>query len=83
MQVGANSRLDACTLENFAFVGMGASVHRGAKVESFGVLSAGGVLEEGNTVPSGQIFAGSPAAYLRDLTQEEKHLMAEHKLEMQ
>ena len=51
---------------------MGASVHRGAKVESFGVLSAGGVLGEGETVPSGQIFAGSPATYLRDLTQEEK-----------
>lgn len=53
VQVGANSRLDACTLDNFAFVGMGASVHRGARVESFGVLSAGGVLEEGVTVPSG------------------------------
>ena len=51
--------------------------------ESFGVLSAGAVLPEGATVPSGQIFAGAPARYLRDLTQEEKHLMTEHKMEMQ
>jgi gamma-carbonic anhydrase len=61
---------------------MGASVARGATVESFGVLSAGATLGEGQTLPSGQIFVGSPAHYLRDLTQEEKHLMSEHKLEL-
>lgn len=62
---------------------MGATVHRGATVESFGVVSAGAVVPRDTVVPSGQIFAGNPAVYLRDLTQEEKHLMAEHKLEMQ
>ena len=75
--------LDACTIEDNAYVGMGASVARGAKVESFGVLAAGSTLAEGQTVPSGQIFAGAPSRYLRDLTQEEKHLISEHKLEMQ
>ena len=62
---------------------MGARVARGATIESFGVVSAGAVVEANVTVTSGQIFAGSPATYLRDLTQEEKHLMAEHKMEMQ
>jgi gamma-carbonic anhydrase len=62
---------------------MGATVSRGAHIEAFGVLAAGAVLHEGQSLPSGQIFAGSPAHYLRDLTQEEKHLMSEHKLEMQ
>ena len=81
--VGANASLDACTLEDNAFVGMGATVSRGARVESFAVVSAGSVIPEGVTVPSGQIFAGSPAKYLRDLTQEEKHLMTEHKMELQ
>lgn len=80
--VGANAQLDACTLEDNSFVGMGATISRGARVESFGVVSAGAVVPEGTTVPSGQIFAGSPAKYLRDLTQEEKHLMSEHKMEM-
>jgi len=81
VHVGANASLDACTLEDNAFVGMGSSVRRGARVEPFAVVSAGAVIEEGVTVPTGQIWAGSPARYLRDLTQEEKHLMAEHKLE--
>ena len=62
---------------------MGASVQKGSRVEPFAVVSAGSVVEAGTTVPSGQVFAGAPAKYLRDLTQEEKHLMTEHKLEMQ
>ena len=81
--VGANVSLNGCTLEDNSFVGMGASVGKGARVEPFGVVSAGSVVEAGTSVPSGQIFAGAPATYLRDLTQEEKHLMTEHKMEMQ
>jgi gamma-carbonic anhydrase len=81
--IGANVSMDACTIEDNSFVGMGASVGRGARIEPFAVVSAGAVIPAGTTVPSGQIFAGAPARYLRDLTQEEKHLMTEHKLEMQ
>ena len=62
---------------------MGASVGRGATVESFAVVAAGADVPEGVTVPSGQIWAGSPAQYLRDLTQEEKHIISESNLEMQ
>jgi len=68
VHVGPNATLDACTLEDFSFVGMGATVQRGATVESFAVVSAGSVVPAGETVPSGQIWAGSPAQYLRDLT---------------
>lgn len=62
---------------------MGATVGLGAVVESFGVLAAGANLGEGERVPSGQIYAGSPARYLRDVTQAEKHIIGEHHLEMQ
>jgi carbonic anhydrase/acetyltransferase-like protein (isoleucine patch superfamily) len=47
---------------------MGATVGKGSVVESFAVLAAGADLPENSVVPSGQIFAGSPARYLRDLT---------------
>ena len=69
-------------MESFSFVGMGASVGKGSVVESFAVLAAGSDLQENTVVPSGQIFSGSPAKYLRDLTQQEKHLIGEHHLEM-
>jgi len=51
--IGANVSLDACTIEDNSFIGMGASVGRGARVEAFGVLAAGSVLSEGQTVRSG------------------------------
>ena len=51
--VGANVSLDACTLEDNSFVGMGATVQRGSRIEPFAVVSAGSVVEEGTTVPSG------------------------------
>jgi len=81
--VGANARLEACQLESFSYVGMGASVGKGSIVESFAVVAAGADVLEGTTVPSGQVYAGSPAHYLRDLTQQEKHLIGEHHMEMQ
>ena len=81
--ISPNCTLDGCTIESFAFVGMGASVGHGATVESFAVVGAGAVVPPGATVPSGQIWAGSPAKYLRDLTQEEKHLINEQQFEMQ
>lgn len=80
--VGANAILDSCTLESFSYVGMGAHVAKGATVESFAVVASGAQVPEGASVPSGQIWAGAPAKYLRDLTQEEKHLISEHHLEM-
>ena len=81
--VGPNAVLDACTLESFSYVGMGAHVAKGVTVESFAVVASGAYIPEGSTVPSGQIWAGSPAHYLRDITQEEKHLISEHHLEIQ
>jgi len=51
--IGANVSLDACTIEDNSFIGMGASIGRCAKVEAFGVLAAGSVLAEGQTVMSG------------------------------
>lgn len=81
--VGPNAVLDSCTLESFAYVGMGSHVGKGSTIESFAVVAAGAQIPEGVSVPSGQVWAGAPARYLRDLTQEEKHLISEHHLEMQ
>ncbi len=69
--VGHAALLHACTLENGAFVGIRASVLDGAKIETGAVLAAGGMLTGGKTVPSGQIWAGSPAKYWRDIAAEE------------
>lgn len=51
--VGPNASLDACLLESFAYVGMGAHIGRGAVVESFAVVAAGAVVPDGARVFSG------------------------------
>lgn len=69
--IGHMVLLHGCTLEDRAFVGMGAIVLNGAVVESDGMLAAGAMLTSGKTVRSGELWAGRPAKYLRDLSSEE------------
>ena len=76
--VGPNAQLDGCTIKDYAFIGMGATVHPGAVIESYAMVAAGAVVPAGTVVPSGQVFAGNPASYLRDLTTTEKHQIYEY-----
>jgi carbonic anhydrase/acetyltransferase-like protein (isoleucine patch superfamily) len=70
--IGHSAIIHACVIEDYAFIGMGSIIMDLAKVESFGMLAAGAVLTPGKVVKSGQIWAGNPAKYFRDLTQAEK-----------
>lgn len=69
--IGHNAIIHACTIEDFGFVGMGACVMDEAIVESNAMLAAGGLLTPGKRIPSGQLWAGTPAKYMRDLTKAE------------
>ena len=69
--VGHNTLLHACTLEDHAFIGMQSCLLDEAIVESFAMLAAGSLLTPGKRVPSGQLWGGSPARYMRDLTPED------------
>ena len=70
--VGHGALLHACRLDNNSFVGMRAAVMDGCVIESFGMLAAGGLLTPGKTIPKGQLWAGSPAKFLRDLTDADR-----------
>lgn len=69
--VGHNSVLHACTVEDESFVGMGATLLDGVVVEKGAMVAAGALVLQKTRVPSGQIWAGSPAKFLRNLTPEE------------
>ena len=73
--IGHLALIHACTLENGAFVGMRAAVIDRAVVESGAMVAAGALVTPGKRVPAGQLWAGSPAKYLRDLTDAEKDHM--------
>src|SRR3546814_18701006 len=63
--------IHGCKLHNHAFVGLGAIVMDGCEIEPDGMLAAGGLLSPGKRIPSGQLWAGRPAKYVRDLTVEQ------------
>ena len=65
--VGHMTLLHACTVESDAFVGMKSAVMDGAVIQSGGMLAAGALLTPGKVLPKGQLWAGSPAKYWRDL----------------
>lgn len=73
--IGHSAVIHACTIKDNSFIGMKAVVMDLAVVEEFGMLAAGAVLTPGKVIKSGQIWAGSPAKYFRDLSQEEKDYM--------
>ena len=69
--VGHMTLLHACTIESDAFVGMKSAVMDGAKIESKGMLAAGALLTPGKIIKKGQLWAGSPAKFWRDLTPDD------------
>ena len=69
--VGHMALLHACTIGNRAFIGMKACVMDDAVVEDEAMVAAGALVTSGKRVPKHQLWAGSPARYMRDLTAKE------------
>lgn len=75
VSVGHMALLHACRLHDRAFVGMRASVLDGATIESNAMVAAGGLLTPRKTIPSGELWAGSPAKKMRDINDQDKKMM--------
>ncbi|GGX56279.1 gamma carbonic anhydrase family protein [Saccharospirillum salsuginis] len=83
--VGHGARLHGCTIGDESLVGIGAIVLDGAELEPGSMLAAGAMLTPGKRVPSGELWAGSPARKLRDLTQADLDFIrwdAEHYIKL-
>eukprot|EP00270_Netrium_digitus_P021815 TRINITY_DN956_c0_g1_i1.p1 TRINITY_DN956_c0_g1~~TRINITY_DN956_c0_g1_i1.p1 ORF type:complete len:274 (-),score=62.36 TRINITY_DN956_c0_g1_i1:199-981(-) len=70
--IGHNALLHACTVEDESLIGMGAVVLDGAVVEKGSMVAAGALVTQNTRIPSGQIWAGSPAKFFRNLSPEER-----------
>lgn len=69
--VGHMALLHACTIGDRAFIGMKACIMDDAVVEDEAMVAAGALVTSGKRVPKHQLWAGSPARYMRDLTPQE------------
>ena len=70
--IGHLAMVHGCVLHDRSFVGLGSIVMDGCEIESGGMLAAGAMLTPGKRIPAGQLWAGRPARYLRDLSPEEQ-----------
>ena len=68
--IGHLAMVHGCTLEDRAFVGLGAIVMDGARIESDAMLAAGAMLTIGKIIASRQMWMGRPAAFARNLTDD-------------
>ena len=73
--VGHLALLHACTVEDGGFIGMRAAVLDRAVVESGALVAAGAVVAPGKRIPSGQLWVGNPARYLRDVRDQDRGFM--------
>jgi gamma-carbonic anhydrase len=73
--VGHMALLHDCTVEDGAYIGMQACLMDGVIVEKRAFIAAGALVTPGKIVPSGQLWAGRPAKYVRDLNADDYKLM--------
>lgn len=65
--IGHMAMIHGCVLEDRAFVGLSTTVMNACVIESDAMLAAGALLSPGKRIPARQLWAGSPAKYMRDL----------------
>ena len=76
--IGHLALIHACEIQDNAFVGMKAMVMDNAVIESYGMLAAGAVLTPGKVIKSRELWMGTPAKFVRMLTDEDLARMEEN-----
>ena len=71
--IGHGALLNSCKVSDNVLIGQGSIIEEGAVIESNSIIAAGAVVLSGTNVPSGQLWAGNPAKYVRNTTQEDKN----------
>lgn len=74
--VGHLALLHACTIDDHAFIGMGAKVIDFAHIQSKAMVAAGCLIAPNKIVKSGELWAGVPGKFFRNLTPEEEAYIA-------
>ncbi|PIN15778.1 Dynactin, subunit p25 [Handroanthus impetiginosus] len=69
--VGHSAVLHGCTIEDETFVGMGATLLDGVVVEKNAMVAAGALVRQNTRIPTGEVWGGNPAKFLRKLTDDE------------
>jgi|TARA_B100001750_G_scaffold247230_1_gene272265 carbonic anhydrase/acetyltransferase-like protein (isoleucine patch superfamily) len=69
--IGHGAIVHACTVRDRSLIGMGSILMDDVVVESNALVAAGSLVTEGKRVKKGEVWAGSPAVFVRYLTKKE------------
>lgn len=69
--IGHSALLHACTIQDFAFIGMGSLILDRATIESYAFVGAGSLVSSNTVVKSYELWYGRPAKFIRELSTEE------------
>lgn len=75
VSIGHLALIHACTIEDGAMIGMQATVMDGALIEAGALVAAGSLVPPGKRVLKGQMWAGTPAKYIRDVRQSDQGMI--------
>eukprot|EP01034_Spumella_vulgaris_P021365 gene21365-27395_t len=70
--VGHGALITSSTIGDFVLVGQGAIIQEGCDIGDHCIIAAGAVVLPNLVIPAGQLWAGNPAQYIRDVTEDEK-----------
>ena len=70
VSIGHSAIVHGCTIKDNVLIGMGCIVMDDCVVESNSIIAAGAVVTRGTHVPSGTIYAGMPAKWMKDVSPE-------------
>lgn len=78
--VGHSVTLHGCTIDDYALIGMGATVLDKAHIGKYSIVAAGSVVPPGKVYPERSMIMGTPAKVVRELKQDEIDMLNHHYL---
>lgn len=78
VNVGHAALLHACNIKDNAFIGMRAVVMDNALVEEYGFVAAGALITPNKIIRERELWAGSPARFVRYVTEKEIEFMKDN-----
>lgn len=70
VSIGHNAIVHGCTVHDNVLIGMGAIVMDDCVIESNSIIGAGSVVIQGTHIKSGEVWAGTPARKIKDISAE-------------
>lgn len=77
--IGCNSWIGNCIIKDGAYLGPNVTINNGCTLEEGAFIAAGSVVSADTTVPANEVWAGSPAEFLRPVRPDEREsLLDQH-----